>query len=85
MPEESKERSAFNELQKTKIQIYVEEVLAPHFCVMIQFINECEPLVEQNNSQSLTKYSGCTLNLLTLISFLGKLTQIVKAFAAGKL
>jgi hypothetical protein len=58
VPEETKERAAFGELQQTKINIYVEEVLAPHFCVLIQFVNECEPLVEQNNGQALAKYSG---------------------------
>lgn len=63
---------SFGELQKTKIQIFVEEILAPHFCVLIQFVNECEPLVEQNNTQSLAKYSS-------------KLTQIIRAFAAGML
>jgi hypothetical protein len=72
VPEESKERASFGELQQTKVQIFVEEVLAPHFCVLIQFINECEPLVEQNSNQLLARYSS-------------KLTQIVRAFAAGNI
>ncbi|KAI6226931.1 Vacuolar protein sorting-associated protein 52-like protein [Aphelenchoides besseyi] len=68
VPDESKERAAFWELQQTKIQTYVEEVLAPHFCALIQFVNECEPLVEQNNAQQLVKYTG-------------KVTAIIRAFA----
>ncbi|KAI6173973.1 Vacuolar protein sorting-associated protein 52-like protein [Aphelenchoides besseyi] len=68
VPDESRERAAFWELQQTKIQTYVEEVLAPHFCALIQFVNECEPLVEQNNAQQLAKYTG-------------KVTAIIRAFA----
>ncbi|KAI6191229.1 Vacuolar protein sorting-associated protein 52-like protein [Aphelenchoides bicaudatus] len=69
VPYESKERASFGETQKTKIQIFVEEVLAPHFCTLIQLVNECEPLIEQNNKQQLAKYSG-------------KITQIIRAFSA---
>ncbi|KAH7698689.1 vacuolar protein sorting-associated protein 52, partial [Aphelenchoides avenae] len=55
---ESKERTSFWELQQTKINAFVEEVLAPHFSAMIQFVNECEPLIEQNHTQLLARYTG---------------------------
>jgi hypothetical protein len=55
---ESKERTSFWELQQTKINAFVEEILAPHFSILIQFVNECEPLVEQNHSQLLARYTG---------------------------
>ncbi|KAI1730474.1 vps52 / sac2 family domain-containing protein [Ditylenchus destructor] len=64
---ESKERSSFWELQQTKINAFVEEILSPHFSGLIQFLNECEPLIEQNHTQLLTRYAG-------------KVTQIVRSF-----
>jgi len=66
---ESKERSSFWELQQTKMSTYVEEVLSPHFLPLIQFVNECEPLVEQNHSQLLARYEA-------------KVIQIVRTFSA---
>uniref|UniRef100_A0A914CG91 Vacuolar protein sorting-associated protein 52 homolog n=1 Tax=Acrobeloides nanus TaxID=290746 RepID=A0A914CG91_9BILA len=58
-----------NILDQTKINAFVEEILAPHFSSLIQFVNECEPLVEQNHSQLLARYTG-------------KVTQIVRSFSA---
>lgn len=55
---ESKERTSFWELQQTKINAFVEEILAPHFASLIQFVNECEPLIEQNHIQLLARYSS---------------------------
>uniref|UniRef100_A0A914HU87 Vacuolar protein sorting-associated protein 52 homolog n=1 Tax=Globodera rostochiensis TaxID=31243 RepID=A0A914HU87_GLORO len=66
---ESKERGSFWELQQTKMGTYVEEVLSPHFAPLIQFVNECEPLVEQNHSQLLARYTG-------------KVVQIIRTFSA---
>jgi len=65
---ESKERSSFWELQQTKINAYVEEILSPHFAGLIQFLNECEPLIEQNHTQLLARYAS-------------KVTQIVRSFS----
>ena len=58
VPDESKERNSLWELQQTKISLYVEEVLAPHFCALINCVNECEPLIEQNHAQLLNRYTG---------------------------
>uniref|UniRef100_A0A914KHZ0 Vacuolar protein sorting-associated protein 52 homolog n=1 Tax=Meloidogyne incognita TaxID=6306 RepID=A0A914KHZ0_MELIC len=66
---ESKERTSFWELQQTKIAAYVEEVLSPHFSPLIQFVNECEPLIESNHSQLLARYTV-------------KVVQIVRTFSA---
>ncbi|KAL3123811.1 hypothetical protein niasHT_010024 [Heterodera trifolii] len=66
---DSKERGSFWELQQTKMGTYVEEVLSPHFAPLIQFVNECEPLVEQNHTQLLARYTG-------------KVVQIVRTFSA---
>lgn len=67
---ESKERGSFWELQQTKMGTYVEEVLSPHFLPLIQFVNECEPLVEQNHSQLLARYTGSLSILYTLSNIL---------------
>uniref|UniRef100_A0A915DQV1 Vacuolar protein sorting-associated protein 52 homolog n=1 Tax=Ditylenchus dipsaci TaxID=166011 RepID=A0A915DQV1_9BILA len=64
---ESKERSSFWELQQTKINAFVEEILSPHFSSLIQFLNECEPLIEQAHTQLLTRYGS-------------KVTHIVRSF-----
>jgi len=66
---ESKERTSFWELQQAKINAFVEEILAPHFSSLIQFVNECEPLVEQNHSLILARHTN-------------KVTQIVRSFSA---
>uniref|UniRef100_A0A7E4W8C4 Vacuolar protein sorting-associated protein 52 homolog n=1 Tax=Panagrellus redivivus TaxID=6233 RepID=A0A7E4W8C4_PANRE len=61
---ESKERSSFWELQQTKINAYVEEVLYPHFHALIQFVNECEPLIEQNHAQLLARHTTKVMPLV---------------------
>ena len=66
---QSKERSSFWELQQTKINAYVEEVLTPHFVQMIQFVQECEPLIEQSHTQLLARFRA-------------KRTQIIRSFGA---
>uniref|UniRef100_A0AC35GC76 Vacuolar protein sorting-associated protein 52 homolog n=1 Tax=Panagrolaimus sp. PS1159 TaxID=55785 RepID=A0AC35GC76_9BILA len=66
---ETKERTSFWELQQTKINAYVEEVLYPHFHSLIQFVNECEPLIDQNHSQLLKRHTG-------------KVMQLVRSFGA---
>ena len=37
---------------------FVEASLAPHFGAMIAFVNECEPLVNQQASNLLVRYNG---------------------------
>uniref|UniRef100_A0A0N5AMR6 Vacuolar protein sorting-associated protein 52 homolog n=1 Tax=Syphacia muris TaxID=451379 RepID=A0A0N5AMR6_9BILA len=67
---DSKEKSAFWELQQTKISEYVEAMLKPHFGEMISFVTECEPLIEQGHTQLLIRY-------------IDKLTVIVRSFNAN--
>lgn len=43
----SKEAEAFREQLTNRSTEYVEEILAPHFGGMIQFIKECEQMVEK--------------------------------------
>lgn len=43
----SKEAEAFREQLTNRSSEYVEEILAPHFGGMIQFIKECEQMVEK--------------------------------------
>uniref|UniRef100_A0A914Z5Q9 Vacuolar protein sorting-associated protein 52 homolog n=1 Tax=Panagrolaimus superbus TaxID=310955 RepID=A0A914Z5Q9_9BILA len=62
---ETKERTSFWELQQTKINAYVEEVLYPHFHSLIQFVNECEPLIDQNHSQLLKRHTGKVMQLVS--------------------
>ncbi|VDD97491.1 unnamed protein product, partial [Enterobius vermicularis] len=47
---DSKEKSAFWELQQRKISEYVEVMLRPRFGELISFVVECEPLIEQNHT-----------------------------------
>lgn len=61
---ESKERTSFWELQQTKINAYVEEVLYPHFHGLIQFVNECEPLIEQNHATLLSRHVNKVMPLI---------------------
>lgn len=55
---DSKEKSAFWELQQRKISEYVEVMLRPRFGELISFVVECEPLIEQNHTQLLIRYVG---------------------------
>jgi hypothetical protein len=51
---------------------------------LIQLVNECEPLIEQNNIQQLNKYTSKSAFLKILHTLiLGKITQIIRAFSAG--
>lgn len=57
----SKEAEAFREQLSNRSSEYVEEILAPHFGGMIQFIKECEQMVEKEQVTDLmyffrTKY-----------------------------
>lgn len=61
---ETKERTTFWELQQNKINAYVEEVLYPHFHALIQFVNECEPLIEQNHGTLLARHTNKVMPLV---------------------
>uniref|UniRef100_A0A915Q7R8 Vacuolar protein sorting-associated protein 52 homolog n=1 Tax=Setaria digitata TaxID=48799 RepID=A0A915Q7R8_9BILA len=54
---DSKEKSSFWELKQNRINEYVELILRPHFGDLISFVNDCEPLIEQNHKQLLIRYS----------------------------
>lgn len=49
----SKEAEAFREQLANRSSEYVEEILAPHFGGMIEFIKECEQMVEKEQVKRL--------------------------------
>ncbi|VDN58687.1 unnamed protein product [Dracunculus medinensis] len=67
---ESKEKLSFWELQQNCIIEYVVLMLKPHFGDLINFVVECEPLIEQGHTQLLLRHSS-------------KVTGIVRSFSAN--
>jgi hypothetical protein len=56
---ETKEKVAFQELLGNKKSAFATELIRAHFSSTIQFISECESLIEQNNNQMLSKFTSC--------------------------
>lgn len=55
----SKEAEAFREQLTNRSSEYVEEILSPHFGGMIQFIKECEQMVEKEQVKQFCAWSRC--------------------------
>uniref|UniRef100_A0A914WYF7 Vacuolar protein sorting-associated protein 52 homolog n=2 Tax=Plectus sambesii TaxID=2011161 RepID=A0A914WYF7_9BILA len=66
--EDTRETSSFKELQQTQINRYVEEMLFPHFGALMNFVNECEPLVDQGHTELLRRYTEKVPNLVRSFS-----------------
>ncbi|KAB0798131.1 hypothetical protein PPYR_09124 [Photinus pyralis] len=60
----SKEAESFRSRLAVKSGEYVEEILSPHFGEMMQFVKECEHLVEKGQQQQLKKYDAKSLSLV---------------------
>lgn len=45
------------ELLSTHTRTYVDEVLYPHFGALIAFVNDTEPLIEQQHTETLRRYT----------------------------
>ncbi len=46
------------ELLASQTDGYVEELLFPHFGALMNFVKECEPLVDQGHTELLRRYTG---------------------------
>ncbi|XP_061389003.1 vacuolar protein sorting-associated protein 52 homolog [Musca vetustissima] len=64
----SKEASAFREQLNARSAEYVEEILAPHFGGIIQFVKECEPLYEKEQLEEIRKQERRSLALVASFS-----------------
>uniref|UniRef100_A0A1B0FPK8 Vacuolar protein sorting-associated protein 52 homolog n=1 Tax=Glossina morsitans morsitans TaxID=37546 RepID=A0A1B0FPK8_GLOMM len=64
----SKEAEAFREQLTARSTEYVEEILAPHFGGIIQFIKECEPYLETEQLDELRKQERRSLALVANFS-----------------
>uniref|UniRef100_A0A1A9VCC6 Vacuolar protein sorting-associated protein 52 homolog n=1 Tax=Glossina austeni TaxID=7395 RepID=A0A1A9VCC6_GLOAU len=64
----SKEAEAFREQLTARSTEYVEEILAPHFGGIIQFIKECEPYFETEQLDELRKQERRSLALVANFS-----------------
>ncbi|KAJ6649564.1 Vacuolar protein sorting-associated protein 52 like [Pseudolycoriella hygida] len=60
----SKEAEAFREQLTNRSTEYVEEILAPHFGGMIQFIKECEQMVEKEQMDELRRQERRSLAIV---------------------
>lgn len=54
----SKEAESFKARLSSKSAEYVEEILSPHFGEMMQFVKECEHLMEKGQSEELKRYES---------------------------
>lgn len=64
----SKEAQVFRELLANRSAEYVEEILAPHFGGMIQFVKECEQLIEKQQHEEVRRQERRSLALVTSFS-----------------
>ncbi|XP_037958325.1 vacuolar protein sorting-associated protein 52 homolog [Teleopsis dalmanni] len=64
----SKEAEAFREQLNARSAEYVEEILAPHFGGIIQFIRECEQFFEKEQLEELRKQERRSLTLVSSFS-----------------
>lgn len=54
----SKEAESFKARLSAKSAEYVEEILSPHFGEMMQFVKECEHLMERGQQEDVKKYES---------------------------
>jgi len=64
----SKEAEAFREQLSARSAEYVEEILAPHFGGIIQFVKECEHFFEKDQMDELRKQERRSLALVASFS-----------------
>lgn len=64
----SKEAEAFREQLNSRSAEYVEEILAPHFGGIIQFVKECEHFFEKEQMDELRKQERRSLALVASFS-----------------
>lgn len=64
----SKEAESFKARLSAKSTEYVEEILSPHFGEMMQFVKECEYLIENNQQEELKRMEGKSTNLIQTFS-----------------
>lgn len=64
----SKEAEVFRELLSNRSTEYVEEILAPHFGGLIQFVKECEQLLEKQQQGEVRNQERRSLGLVTSFS-----------------
>ncbi|XP_055684626.1 vacuolar protein sorting-associated protein 52 homolog [Lutzomyia longipalpis] len=64
----SKEAEAFREQLSARSGEYVEEILAPHFGGIIQFVRECEPMLEKEQMEELRRQERRSLALVANFS-----------------
>lgn len=57
----SKEAESFKARLSSKSAEYVEEILSPHFGEMMQFVKECEHLMEKGQAEELKRYESKAL------------------------
>ena len=58
---ESRDSEDFRQKFDSKTSDYIEETLKPHFGELIQFITECETLIEKGQDSKLRSYQFCLL------------------------
>lgn len=59
----SKEAESFKARLSSKSTEYVEEILSPHFGEMMQFVKECEHLIDKGQQEELKKYETKSLSI----------------------
>lgn len=52
------EVQSFKELLQTNSSMYIEEILFSHFGALMNFVKECESLIEQGHNELLKRYTG---------------------------
>lgn len=60
----SKEAESFREQLNARSSEYVEEILAPHFGGIIQFVKECEQLIEKEQHEEYARQERRSLQLV---------------------
>lgn len=56
--ENCSEAESYRDLLQGRTNEYIEEILAPNFGLLVTFVKEFEFLTEQNQTESLKKYTG---------------------------
>uniref|UniRef100_A0A8D8HGG2 Vacuolar protein sorting-associated protein 52 homolog n=2 Tax=Culex pipiens TaxID=7175 RepID=A0A8D8HGG2_CULPI len=64
----SKEAEAFRELLSTRSSEYVEEILAPHLGGIIQYVKDCEQLLEREQTDEFKRQERRSLQLVASFS-----------------
>lgn len=52
------EVQSIKELLQTNSSLYIEEILFSHFGALMNFVKECESLIEQGHNELLKRYTG---------------------------